>query len=72
MTFPHPYRILTTTMSKGGAEMIKTVGIVSLSSGVLGEELVRHELEIGHALPRAIIPFGVEAVVDVKKQRISF
>lgn len=52
--------------------MIKTVGIVSLSSGVLGEELVRHELEIGHALPLAIIPFGVEAVVDVEKQRISF
>lgn len=27
--------------------MIKTVGIVSLSSGVLGEDFVRHELEIG-------------------------
>lgn len=52
--------------------MIKTVGIVNLSSGVLGEGFVRHELEIGHALPRAIIPFGVEAVVDVEKQRISF
>lgn len=52
--------------------MIKTVGIVSLSSGVLGEELVRHELEIGLARLRAIIPFGVEAVVDVEKQRISF
>ncbi len=29
-------------------------------------------LSIGHALPRAIIPFGVEAVVDAEKQRISF
>lgn len=29
-------------------------------------------LSIGHALPRAIISFGVEAVVDVEKQRICF
>ena len=27
--------------------MVKTVGIVSLSSGILGEDLVKHELEIG-------------------------
>ena len=27
--------------------MIKTVGIVSLSSGVLGEPFIRHELELG-------------------------
>ena len=27
--------------------MIKTVGIVSLSSGIIGEERVRHEIEIG-------------------------
>lgn len=29
-------------------------------------------LNVGHALPRCIIPFGVEARVDVKAQRISF
>ena len=29
-------------------------------------------LNIGHAMPRCIIPFGVEAVVDVEKQRIRF
>lgn len=27
--------------------MIKTVGIVSLSSGILGESFVKHELELG-------------------------
>ena len=29
-------------------------------------------LSIGHALPRCIIPFGVDAVVDAEKQVISF
>ena len=29
-------------------------------------------LNIGHAMPRCIIPFGVEAVVDVEKQMIRF
>ena len=29
-------------------------------------------LNVGHALPRCIIPFGVEASVDAKGQRISF
>ena len=29
-------------------------------------------VNIGHATPRCIIPFGVDAVVDVEKQRISF
>ena len=29
-------------------------------------------LNIGHAMPRCIIPFGVEAVVNVEKQVISF
>ena len=29
-------------------------------------------LNIGHAMPRCIIPFGVEASVDVKKQTIRF
>lgn len=29
-------------------------------------------INIGHAEPRCIIPFGVEAVVDVEKQVIRF
>ena len=29
-------------------------------------------LNIGHAKPRCIIPFGVEAVVDAEKQVIRF
>ena len=29
-------------------------------------------VNIGHATPRCIIPFGVDAVVDAEKQRISF
>ena len=29
-------------------------------------------INIGHALPRCIIPFGVDAVVDAEKQTISF
>lgn len=29
-------------------------------------------LNIGHAMPRCIIPFGVDAVVDVERQRIRF
>ena len=29
-------------------------------------------INIGHALPRCIIPFGVDAEVDVKEQRITF
>ena len=29
-------------------------------------------LNVGHAMPRCIIPFGVEAVVDAEKQRIRF
>ena len=29
-------------------------------------------LNIGHAMPRCIIPFGVEAVVDVENQIIGF
>ena len=29
-------------------------------------------LSVGHALPRCIIPFGVKAVVDVNKQKITF
>lgn len=33
---------------------------------------VVYNINIGHALPRCIIPFGVRALVDVEKQRIFF
>ena len=29
-------------------------------------------INIGHATPRCIIPFGVNAMVDIEKQRIQF
>ena len=29
-------------------------------------------VNIGHALPRCILPFGVEAAVDVNGQKITF
>ena len=29
-------------------------------------------INVGHATPRCIIPFGVEATVDVNRQRIQF
>ena len=29
-------------------------------------------VNIGHAMPRCIIPFGVDATVDVEKQSIRF
>ena len=29
-------------------------------------------VNIGHALPRCILPFGVEAAVDVNEQKITF
>mgnify|MGYP003292998005 FL=1 len=31
-----------------------------------------YNVNIGHATPRCIIPFGVEAKVDAKQQRITF
>ena len=31
-----------------------------------------HNINIGHSTPRCIIPFGVEAEVNVSKQTISF
>lgn len=82
--------------------MIRNVAIVSLSSGIMGEEEIQYEVEIGfrrlreyglnvklmphamkgleyvrnhpekHAMPRCIMPFGVPAVVDVKRQIIRF
>lgn len=58
--------------------MIKTVGIVSLSSGVLVDIIgsadlpVVCNLSVGHAFPRCIVPFGVEAEVDAAEQVIRF
>ena len=54
--------------------MIKTIGIVSLSRGILGDPslLVVCNINVGHALPRCIIPFGVNAVVDAQRQLICF
>ena len=42
--------------------------------GVIGDpELpIVCNLNIGHATPRCILPFGVPATVDVEKQRITF
>ena len=33
---------------------------------------VLFNINIGHALPRCILPFGVNAIVDARKQRIWF
>lgn len=33
---------------------------------------VVYNVNVGHALPRCIIPFGIEATVDAEKQKISF
>ena len=33
---------------------------------------ILYNINVGHATPRCIIPFGVEAEVDAKKQVISF
>ncbi len=33
---------------------------------------VLYNINIGHSLPRCIIPFGVEAVADAQKQKITF
>ena len=43
-------------------------------TGVIGDpELpIVCNLNIGHATPRCILPFGVPAVVDVERQRIAF
>ena len=50
-------------MGSVGDNMIKTVEIVSLSSGIIGETF---------AAPRCIIPFGVNASVDANEQVIRF
>lgn len=31
-----------------------------------------YNINVGHALPRCIIPFGIEATVDTQKQKITF
>ena len=33
---------------------------------------VVYNINVGHALPRCIIPFGVEAVADMEQQKITF
>ena len=44
-----------------------------LSEEILNKELsVVYNVNIGHSTPRCIIPFGVQAVVDVKLQVIKF
>lgn len=44
--------------------MIRNVAIVSLP--------IVCNVNIGHALPRCILPFGVEAMVDTENQVIRF
>ncbi len=44
--------------------LIEAVGNPSLS--------IVYNVNVGHALPRCIIPFGAEATVDTEKQRIVF
>ncbi len=44
---------------------------------VLKEEIneqlpILYNLNIGHAMPRCIIPFGIEATVDADKQTVVF
>ena len=48
------------------------VAIISLSSGILGEPYSVHtkNVNFGHAMPRAILPYGAKAIVDAKKQEI--
>lgn len=44
-----------------------------LSEVIQNPELpIVYNINVGHALPRCIIPFGVDATVDVEKQRITF
>ncbi|MBR2645102.1 MAG: LD-carboxypeptidase, partial [Clostridia bacterium] len=33
---------------------------------------VVYNVNVGHALPRCIVPFGVRATVDAANQRITF
>ncbi|MBE6910378.1 MAG: LD-carboxypeptidase [Ruminococcaceae bacterium] len=53
--------------------MIKTVGIVSLSSGVLGEDFVKHELDIGlrrleeYGLTVRMMPHALKGLAYVKE-----
>lgn len=39
--------------------MVKKIGIVSLSSGILGEDFIRHEVEIG---TKRLAEYGIETV----------
>ena len=52
--------------------MIKTVGVVSLSAGTLGEDFVRHELELGvrrlehYGLRVKFMPHALKGIHSVK------
>lgn len=50
-------------------EEYKKVLIETIDNPVLP---IVYNVNVGHALPRCIIPFGVEATVDTEKQKISF
>lgn len=50
-------------------EEYKKVLIETIDNPVLP---VLYNVNVGHALPRCIIPFGIEATVDAEKQKISF
>lgn len=54
---------------------LKVTGIFDVISGILcgkPELPIVANVNIGHATPRCIIPFGVEAVVDTEGQVIRF
>ena len=45
----------------------------ALTETVDNENLpIVYNVNIGHALPRCIIPFGIEATVDMQEQKITF
>ena len=52
--------------------MIKTVGVVSLSAGTLGEDFVRHELELGvrrlehYGLKVRFLPHALKGIAYLK------
>ncbi len=48
---------------------VKKIGIVNLSSGILGEDFIKHELEIGI---KRLNNYGIEAEVNTEQQVIKF
>ena len=45
------------TSTLRGEEMIKKIGIISLSDGILGEDVVRHEVDLG---VKRLKDYGIE------------